>query len=238
MRTIFFKVAEKNLLDIFLSMKYTEEDFIRFQKRRMRKFIFFMAFGVIMAIVTSPVLLFFGLGAAVYQWSQEYKQVKVSFKQFNFMKQLTYGKFTRNLIPELKKPHATIYTIFNRMLPKIEDGHVKNCLERLIINMNENPNSDEPFKEFAEDASGTDDAHLFFSTLYDYQQYTFDDSVLYELGQMASEDLFNSVDEIILYKISKFKMNPTKVTMLFLVLLGAYSIAFGYDLITNFTNRL
>ena len=75
---------------------------------------------------------------------------------------------------------------------------------------------------------------LFMTTLYDYQQNTFDSSIIEELGKMASEQLFNGVDEIIEFKLRKFNMFPTKITMLSLIIVFGYMISTFINLFKDF----
>ena len=51
------------------------------------------------------------------------------------------------LIPYLLQSNSTLYNVFNKMLLRLEEGYVKSSLENLIIEMNDNPNSEEPFKK-------------------------------------------------------------------------------------------
>jgi len=118
------------------------------------------------------------------------------------------------LIPYLLLPNVTLYHVFNRMLFKVEDEHMKTCLERLIIEMNEQPSAEAPFINFGQDAGGTDQANLFMTALYDYQQNSSDPSIVEELGKMASDELFYGVDEIIKFKLSRFHTFPMRLTMI------------------------
>lgn len=222
---IWFKLAEHDLYSMIRNMRYDDVAFIKWQKKRFLKcFVLFLIFGVSLVFI-SPYFIFVGIGIAIYQWMNDYKRIKSTYNNFLFKKNLTFSKFARMLIPYLYRKNATLYSTFNRMLNRLEEGHVKECLQRLIIDMNNNPNSVEPFKKFALDASGTDNSILFMNTLYDYQQHSFDQSIISELGKMASEDLFNGVDEIINYKLKKFDMYPTKLTMINLIIVFGYMIA-------------
>ena len=217
--TIWHKLAEKNLYKMLKELRYTDEMFINYQKNRFKKCSVFLIVGVILSFI---------------QWTNEYKRVKRIYNNSLFQKQLTFSKFTRMLIPYLLQSNSTLYNVFNKMLLRLEEGYVKSSLENLIIEMNDNPNSEEPFKKFALTASGTDQAVLFMTTLYDYQQNTFDSSIIEELGKMASEQLFNGVDEIIDFKLRKFNMFPTKITMLSLIIVFGYMISTFINLFKDF----
>ena len=226
--TIWHKLAEKDLYKMLKELRYTDEMFIKYQKNRFTKSILFLVAGIILAFI-QPYLIIAGIVLALFQWTNEYKRVKRFYNNSLFQKQLTFSKFTRMLIPYLLQSNATLYNVFNKMLFRLEEGYVKSSLENLIIEMNDNPNSEEPFKKFALTASGTDQAVLFMTTLYDYQQNTFDSSIIEELGKMASEQLFNGVDEII-----EFNMFPTRITMLSLIIVFGYMISTFVHLFMEF----
>ena len=231
--TIWHKLAEKDLYKMLKELRYTDEMFIKYQKNRFTKSILFLVAGIILAFI-QPYLIIAGIVLALFQWTNEYKRVKRFYNNSLFQKQLTFSKFTRMLIPYLLQSNATLYNVFNKMLFRLEEGYVKSSLENLIIEMNDNPNSEEPFKKFALTASGTDQAVLFMTTLYDYQQNTFDSSIIEELGKMASEQLFNGVDEIIEFKLRKFNMFPTRITMLSLIIVFGYMISTFVHLFMEF----
>nr|WP_195366196.1 hypothetical protein [[Eubacterium] tenue] len=223
-KTIWHKLAEKNLYKMLKELGYNDQMFIKFQQNRVKKCSLFLLAGLLLGFIKIPLILI-GIILALFQWTSIYKKTKGYYNNSMFKKQLTFSKFTRMLIPYLLQSNATLYNVFNKMIYRLEDGYVKSCLENLIIEMNNNPNSEEPFKEFALKASGTDQAVLFMTTLYDYQQNTFDSSVISELGKMASEQLFNGVDEIIDFKLRKFNMFPTKVTMISIIIVFGYMIS-------------
>lgn len=218
------RIAEQNLYKMCMEMGFTEERFIKYQKKRFFRSILF---GIPL-IAASFFLQWWwslaGLVLMVFMWWNEYNRAKKFYGNFNFEKQLQFSKFTRMLIPYLLQSNATLYSVYSRMLDRLEESHVKSSLERLLIEMNEYPNSDVPFIKFAKDASGTDSAVLFMTTLYDFQQNTFDHSIIMELGQLSSEQLFEGVDEIITFKLRKFSMYPTKLTMASFVITLGYAI--------------
>ncbi|MGP9043218.1 hypothetical protein [Cytobacillus kochii] len=231
---IWIKLSEHDLYKMFREMRYDDEMFKKFQKKRIYKGIASLFVGIMLSLF-NPVLILLGVAISIYQWWSDYRKVKSFYNNFLFKKQLAFSKFGRMLIPYLLQTNATLYNVLNRMLLRIEEGHVKQCLEALIIEMNDYPNSEVPFKKFAIEASGTDNSILFMTTLYDYQQHSFDPSVINELGKMASEELFNGVDEIIDFKLRKFNMFPTKLTMISLLIVAGYMGAVFINLFQSIT---
>ena len=87
------------------------------------------------------------------------------------------------------------------------------------------PSDIQPFIDYANRSSGTDMSVLFMSTIFDFQQSTFDTSVIDELGKIASEELINGIDEIINFKLRRFVFFPTKIVMTSFVIVIGFAIA-------------
>ena len=217
-------ISEHNLYEMCKEMGFTEERFIKYQKKRFLRSVLFGFPLIVAAFFFQWWWALAGIAISGFLWWNEYNRAKKFYGNFNFEKQLQFSKFTRMLIPYLLQTDATLYSVFTRLLDRLEEGYVKSSLERLLIEMNEYPNSDMPFVRFAKDASGTDSSILFMTTLYDFQQNTYDHSIIMELGQLSSVQLFEGVDEIITYKLRKFSMYPTKLTMASFVITLGYAI--------------
>lgn len=222
--SLWIRIAEHNLYDMCKEMGFTEERFIKYQKKRFFRAVIFGFPVIVAAFFFQWWWALAGITISGFLWWNEYNRAKKFYGNFNFEKQLQFSKFTRMLIPYLLQTNSTLYSVFTRLLDRLEEGHVKSSLERLLIEMNEYPNSDTPFVRFAKDASGTDSSILFMTTLYDFQQNTFDHSIIMELGQLSSVQLFKGVDEIIAYKLRKFSMYPTKLTMASFIITLGYAI--------------
>lgn len=235
----FLKFVEPDLELMLKEMRYGPDVLIRFQKKRVYMGIGYIVFGLCLSTF-SPFLILFGLVLAVMQWMNAYKKVKRIYNNASFTKQFAFSKFSRTLLPYLLQSNATLYSVFNGMLSanRIEDEYLKGCLERLIIEMNDNPESEEPFKRFAREASGTDNAELFMTTLYDFSQHTFDSSILVELGKMATDDLFGAINKVTQFKLRKFDMFPTKLTMINLILIAGYMASYALHLILELFDSL
>ncbi|MCM3113655.1 hypothetical protein [Lederbergia lenta] len=231
--SLWIRIAEDNLYDMCKEMGFTEERFIKFQRKRFFRSILFGFPLIVAAFIFQWWWALAGISISGFLWWNEYSRAKKFYGNFNFEKQLQFSKFTRMLIPYLLQSGTTLYSVFTRLLDRIEDGHVKSSLERLLIEMNEYPNSDVPFVRFAKNASGTDSSILFMTTLYDYHQNTYDNSIIMELGQLSSVQLFEGVDEIITYKLRKFSMYPTKLTMASFVITLGYAVCMIAEAFSN-----
>lgn len=217
-------IAENDLWEMLKEMGYGKSKLLEVQRKRAIKFITFLIISIILSYFN---LLWFAIGIAltIFQWLSQYRTIQRTYKNFVFKKQFSFFKFSRTLIPYLHQENATVYNVLNRMLKRVDNKNLKEGLERFIIEMNDNPNSPKPFENFGIVSSGTDEAILFMHTLFDFQQHSHDKSIIQELGRMASEDLFKGVDEIIEFKLRKFNMYPTKLTMINLIIIVGFMIS-------------
>ena len=212
---------------MLLEMGNSNIAILRWQKSRILKSVvaglLFLALGyffytklMLLAIVV-PFLMYFMQG----------RSITSGYSRYKFQRHLQFAKFTRLLVPYLKQTSAgvNLYSVFNKIVPRLEHEADKTLLLTLMKEMSDKPNSIVPFTEYAEKTSGSDMSILFMSTIYDLRQGTSDLSVITELGQIASEELMQSIDQIIEYKSRRFLLFPTKITMsTFLIVIG-YAVA-------------
>lgn len=229
--SIWEKIAEDKLYYQLREMGDTTQAIDKFQRKRVMTFLFFVLLGCLAGAFVHVWLYLAGpiLGFVFYKMKS--KQVDSYYKSWKFMRQLNFSKFTRLVIPYLKASGGTaaLYTIFNKILQRTEDEADRRSLYQLMGEMGDNPESLQPFTDYAERSSGTDMSHLFMSTIFDFQQSTFDTSVIDELGQMASEDMMNAIDEIIDMKLRRFLMFPTKVVMSSFILVAGLGVGIMID---------
>lgn len=224
--SIWEKLAEDKLYHQLREMGDNSKNIDKFQRKRMLFSLFIVLIGCVAGMFVHVWLYLAGpmFGAVFYK--MQAKKVDSYYRAWKFQRQLNFSKFTRLVIPYLKASGGTaaLYTIFNKILQRMEDESDRRSLYQLMGEMGDNPESLDPFTDFAERSSGTDMSHLFMSTIYDFQQSTFDVSVIDELGRMASEDMMNAIDEIIEMKLRRFVMFPTKVVMSSFILVAGLGV--------------
>lgn len=214
--------AEEDLYSILKEMGYSQKKADQIQRKRILQTIAiaiaFLLFGLIFS-------RWFYIGAIILPfvvYKIKYKKIKSQYTTWKFQRHLQFSKFTRLLIPYLKQSKGqSLYSIFNRILQRMDNKEDKKLLYTLMTEMSTRPNDIQPFIDYANKTSGTDMAVLFMSTIFDFKQSTFDISVIDELGKIASEELMNGIDEIIEYKLKRFVFFPTKLVMsCFIIVLG------------------
>lgn len=210
------KMAEDHVYAMLRDMGNSEPNIQKFQKNR-----FFQS--MLIAVVTLLIGLFMGqnlvmlaspaVGFLIYK--MKVSSIKGMYGQWKFERELEFSRFVRLLIPYLKQSggDVSLYTVFNKMLGRMDSEEDRNSLYMLMGEMSSRPGDMRPFSDYADRSSGSDMAHLIMSTVYDFQQSTQDTTVIDELGKMASDHMMDAIDQIIAMKIKRFGMFPTKIVM-------------------------
>ncbi|EKZ1357851.1 hypothetical protein Q9T70_002925, partial [Listeria monocytogenes] len=229
LQKFYHAIAEINLYTMVQKMGYGEEEFFLFQRKRIVKSSFMMLAAIPLALTISKWLFLLAPVLFIYNWWNDYQKEKREFHHFIFLKNLDFAKFMRLVVPYLMQNNTSLYGVFNRMIKRLDEGEVKQLLRQLMIDMTNNPGTDEPFRTFAESAGDSEEAITFMVTLYDYSEYAKDDSVLKDLSELASNEILRGSDEIITIKSKRFAFFPTKLNMLSTLLLMGYmgSVAYG-----------
>lgn len=226
--SIWEKIAEDKVYYQLRQMGDTTRAIDKWQKKRtITSLILALFIGVGGAMFIHPWLMLGGIGLGLFFYKSKAKNVDRFFKGWKFERQLNFSKFCRLVIPYLKAAdgQVALYTILNKIALRTENEADKKNLYQLMSEMTNRPGELQPFLDFAERSSGTDMSYLFMSTLYDFQQSTFDTQVIDELGRIASEDMMKSIDEIIDYKLRRFIMFPTKIVMSSFILVIGLGLA-------------
>ncbi|WP_342689205.1 hypothetical protein [Bacillus pumilus] len=204
------KIAESDLKNMIDYLNETNVN--SFQKQRLFKAGLFLLMGIPIFFLQPMIsLVFVGLALAFYFY--EYLRVKSKFNAARFQKELVFLEFSKEIYIYLLENKTTIYSAFQKMEEREKEGVLKDALQDLLIDLHERPDDVQPFIDFANRTSGSDRSKLFMITLFEYHQNSKDDSIIYQLGKMTSEQLFLVVDEIIEFKHGKFLNFPMKITM-------------------------
>lgn len=204
------KIAESDLKNMIDYLNETNVN--SFQKQRLFKACLFLLMGI-PVFVLKPIISLVFLGLAFVFYFYEYLRVKSKFNAARFQKELVFLEFSKEIYIYLLENKTTIYSAFEKMKEREQEGVLKDALQDLLIDLHERPDDVQPFIDFANRTSGSDRSKLFMITLFEYHQNSKDDSIIYHLGKMTSEQLFLVVDEIIEFKHGKFLNFPMKITM-------------------------
>ena len=231
------KMGEERLYYMLREMGNTNTAITKYQKTRFFQSILFLVISIIIAVVMKNSLVILGglvLGFLMYR--SRFTSVRSMHNQWKFEREMAFSRFVRLLIPYLKQSGGSVslYTTFNKMLGRMDDESDQESLYMLMGEMSDRPGDIQPFYDFAERSSGSDMAYLIMGTIYDFQETTTDTTVIDELGQMASEQMMKAIDEIIMFKIKRFGMFPTKVVMSSFVLVIGLAAGILIDAFSQF----
>jgi len=224
--SIWEKMAERRLYAQLREVGDTTKNIDKYQRNRVLSSLFLVGVGGAAGYLLHPWLYLGGLIIAVIFYMMRLKRVDNFYRAWKFQRQLNFSKFTRLVIPYLKASggNAALYAIFNKILQRTENEDDRRSLYQLMGEMGDNPTSIQPFVDYAQRSSGTDMSHLFMTTVFDFQQSTFDVSVIDELGQIAADDMMSAIDEIIDMKLKRFALFPTKVVMSSFILVAGLGV--------------
>lgn len=214
------QLREMNNSDLFI---------IKWQKQRVIKTTFLLPIIYALYIISSDwKFLVGGSIAMLVFYFMEAKNITNSYVQYKFERHLEFSKFTRLLVPYLKKQedNNNMWSIFNKLIDRLKYETDKKLLMSLMNDMVDRPHDIEPFETFARKMSNTDNSHLFMGTVFDIREGTADLAVIEELDRLASEELMDGINSIIEYKSKRFDMFPTKITMSLMIPMIGYFAGF------------
>lgn len=229
--------AEKDLYRMLEEMGNTKRMIDKFQKKRVKQTLIMGIIGFFFGLFISTWCYLLAIVLPVVFYRSKYKKVNRAYNAFKFERHLNFSKFMRLLIPYLKESQAqggtSLYQVFRKILKRTENPVDANSLAKLMSEMTDLPNDIQPFTDFAMRSSGTDMSILFMQTIYDFQQSSYDTSVIDELGRIASAELQKGIDEIVAFKLKRFTFFPTKIAMsAFLIVMGYAVAVLVYNLST------
>ncbi|MGL9969210.1 hypothetical protein [Enterococcus sp. DIV1420a] len=204
------KISEPFIYRMGEKMGYSEQEINTFQLKRigLSLLCFWLGIGLF------KLLGLYGLGGCfllgILFWFDQRKRLISRYKNFSFVRQVSFSKFCRMLIPYLlvENQGKSLYAIFSHLAKRIEGDSLQEPLYQLLTDMNDYPNEIEPFIHFAENCSGTDEAINFMTTLFYFQQSSDDPTIIQELGRLANDELFAGVKEIVDMKVRRFGKYP------------------------------
>lgn len=238
-------IAESDLYPMYYELGYTKAEIDAFMGRRIRDLLIIVTAALIAGILWRFELIFVGVLLAGYLWYDSYQRVRRSYGHYLFLRELDFWRFIRMVIPFLttKQP---LFEIFEEQLVILESnisearkqeksyihGSVASNLKRLMVDMVNESGQVSNFSKFAESCSNSDRAVLIMTAIHDKTEYSDDASVVLELGEIASRELFKQVDQAILIKTTRLNSPPTVITMSSLLFVVSYAVSSFASLFT------
>lgn len=210
-------------------------------QRRMRNRFLMSGFVVVIATIVALILhnkfsaAIFGaaflLGAGL--WILDSRKTTSYYREYRLERQIAFAQFTRlaaAYMPELSKG-ANLYSLFKKILPRMDNKRDHASLEALMIDMQVDPDDPKPFMTFAHEFSASDSAEMIMGTIQQMYQGNVDDHNIRALADLANSDMLRQIDDVITYKIKKFNNLTTRVAMCSMIVIFGF---FGLLMVNTF----
>lgn len=214
------KTMEKDFLEKAEFIGYTEEEAIGLQFRRLMTtvvYVFIAVFFLTQKLWTITIVF---LVLSFFAYRSRYYSIQSGYKNARYNQQISYSIFTR-LVDTYLSSGDSLYTIFGKVSKRLKTKQSKSSIARLMGKTQDDPDDKQAYLDFAKELSVTSEAKNFMTTLY-YSQYTSDDkSVVKELGQMAVQEVLDTIGEIVEIKSNRVEKSGK------LFLIASFILAMG-----------
>lgn len=171
--------------------------------------------------------------------------IKSSYKKFSIHQQYMFDILMSVLSPylyQMNKANAnstagagsmSMNAILTTVSDRIRDQRTKYAVDKLNIDVEHDPNSFEPYEEFAREFSTSPMAYMFMSSVYRMAHGSTDASAIRNLNQSSMHDLLRQIDNIKEVKLKRFYNPPVVMFIDWFVMVLGYFIVFMWRMITN-----
>ncbi|WP_121606002.1 hypothetical protein [Virgibacillus sp. Bac332] len=230
-------IAENDLYEMVEKSGYGEEEFVLFQKRRLRGSLLSVLAAIVPTVLINEWMAASAILFFVVTWRRYYTKEREEYQEMLYHKQVSWYVFQRLIVTYLQSENDSIYIILKKVLNRMEEGEFKTNLQRFIIDITDDPESVLPFITFAKNAAGGTDSSLTFMTaLYNFKNYSSDRSVVNELSDVARREMMRGIHDIRIEKEKGFYLFPTKIHMVNVIPMFGFMISVAYYVITNNMN--
>lgn len=168
-----------------------------------------------------------GVMLAGMTWFYDIQNTNKYYMRFQMERQMAFSQFVRlaaSYLPEMSDG-ANLFSIFKKILPRLEHKRDRAALERLMIRMQKDPNDSKPFNDFAHDFSVSDRAILIMQVIQRMYLGDTNDSNIQALAKDADDEIISQIDQIIEIKLHKFDNTTTKIMIgIMIPLLGFFGL--------------
>lgn len=189
--------------------------------------------GLVAGIVVSKSFgILFGLGLALagLTWYMDQRKTVDFFRKFQLKRQIAFSQFTRlaaAYLPELKDG-TNLYSIFAKIVPRMGDQRDTAALQKLMIDMQNDPDDSGPFLEFAHEFSVSNRAELVMLTIQQMYRGDVEDESIRSLANDANEDMIKQCDTIIAFKLKHFDNLTARIGICAMIpIIGYFTLLVG-----------
>jgi hypothetical protein len=242
--TKLFNMVDPEFVKMCEAMMYSDIQIYQWQKSRLMKSVYMGSTAAVVGLVLkiagvdqALMVALGGMGLAVGMYFMSGSSAKNNYEGWKFQRSVAFTRFARLIVPYLYRSveeGMPMYTVFSNVLERMEDESDKQALRKMMYHHSQRPTDEKPFEEFARRMSPSDFAMIFMQTLFDISQGLNDLEVISALSTQTSRELSETIESISEFKVRKFNMFPTQVTMggIMPIIMGV-SVAIAIDTISN-----
>ena len=218
-------------LDAMLEMNMTPRQMSKWQSTRIMKSLILpimttIAVGIAMAlspvlpvlkIAANPLYILASLVLGYVAYVFQAREITGALKSWRFKRSMAFAQLTQLIVPYLflMKAHGgSLVEVFQNVSARLENPNDRALVVRLMRDMQNNPNSDAPFIDFAKSFTDDPNAVVFMTAINRSAQTKGNNDVIEDLAERAQAQLLEKVNQVQQVKEAKMIILPTYVTII------------------------
>lgn len=165
-----------------------------------------------------------GVGLAGLAWFTAIRSTNSKYQTYLINRTISWASFLRMAsayLPEVTDG-ANMYSVLNKITPRMENEEDRANLERLTVRMSADPTDSEPFLDFAHKYSASKEAETVMLVIQSMYNGNVDARNIEALAENATKELQEQINVVIDHKLSKFKQIGTQIVIAFMIPTFAY----------------
>lgn len=224
-------LLEANLYSKMLEMNEKGSVIHKWQTRRLLSVALILIIGTVLSILSPAnvsIILGFTIASAVLIFFNSRKSIENLYSNYRFQRQLEFSKFCRLIIPYLSTSdnQVSMYGVFDKIVNRMRYDDDKKNLKILMKQMSDEPENITPFIEFGRKMSDTDFSAIFMTTIFDIKDGCNDPQIITRLGELASKEILEKIQDIKNKKLSRFTFFTTKIAFSCFLIIFGFGIAY------------
>ena len=227
----YLRLFSNEQLDAMLEMNMSPRQMAKWQTTRIGKALIvpvLATIGIISCIVLAPlfpslaiaanplyILVGLALGYVIYKFQA--REITGALKSWRFKRSMAFAQLTQLIVPYLflMKAHGgSLIEVFQSVSLRLEDPNDRALVVRLMRDMQNEPNSDSPFINFAKAFTDDPNAVVFMTAINRSAQAKGNNDVIEDLAERAQQQLLEKVYQVSQAKEGRMVILPTYVTII------------------------
>lgn len=214
--SLLMRTYTKKQIEYLDLMRIIPSQRIKYARSRILTSLVFAIMGLVFGLLFHNMYIILGVFAfSVLLYWQRGSALKKQYENFMFKQELAFAKFFSNLAPVLTKVvnGKPMYQVLKDLESRMEDPQSKKTVQLFMLELNENPGSDEPYVHVAQNFSNSPESVTRMLSVAQIVRSNAGIPVVRRLARSSADELMAKVDQIVMAKKRKFASITTQVTM-------------------------